>query len=73
MRPDETVWDLPPVTTGPPRRRPLTTVKTWYGHATGHFWAMVPWPAGEHGAVLVEAATEHALTAQINRIREQIR
>lgn len=73
MRPDVTAWDLPPVTTGPAPPRPITTVKTWYGQCTGHFWAMVPWPASEHGAVLVEAATEPALTAAINHIREQLR
>ncbi|MFV2180137.1 hypothetical protein, partial [Actinomadura sp. LOL_011] len=63
----------PPVTTSRPQRRPITTVKTWYGQATRSFWALVPWPSGEHGALLVEAATEPALTSQINRIREQLR
>ena len=74
MKADVTAWDLPPVTPRPPRRRPLTTVRTWYGHATRSYWAMVPWPHDtENGARLVEAATQHALTAEIDRIREQIR
>ncbi|OLT34372.1 hypothetical protein BJF79_07325 [Actinomadura sp. CNU-125] len=73
MRPDATAWDIPPVTTGTRPRSRFTTVKTWYGHATRSYWAMVPWPAGEHGAVLLEAATEKALAAQIIRIRKQTR
>lgn len=31
-------------------------VVTWYGRATRRWWALVPWPAARHGALLAEAA-----------------
>ncbi|MGI5201480.1 hypothetical protein ACQEU6_07860 [Spirillospora sp. CA-108201] len=44
-------------------RRPR--VITWYGRATGRWWALVPWPSAPHGALLVEAADQATLNEHV--------
>ncbi|MEV3926175.1 hypothetical protein [Actinomadura coerulea] len=45
-----------------PRR---SRVVTWYGRATGRWWALVPWPSAPHGALLIEAADQATLNEHV--------
>ncbi|MEV0666009.1 hypothetical protein ACIBI3_36225 [Actinomadura luteofluorescens] len=40
-------------------------VITWYGRATGRWWALVPWPSAPHGALLVEAPDQATLNEHV--------
>lgn len=44
---------------------PRPRVITWYGRATGRWWALVPWPSAPHGALLVEAADQATLAEHV--------
>ncbi|WP_242900757.1 hypothetical protein [Actinomadura terrae] len=55
----------------PPLRLPAN-VNPWYGHATGHWFAMLPWPSATYGFRLVEADTEGALTVAVWRLLTEI-
>ncbi|WP_067465182.1 hypothetical protein [Actinomadura macra] len=43
-------------------------IQYWYGRATGHWFAVVPWPWARCGARLVEAGTEGALAVEVRRL-----
>ncbi|WP_067453277.1 hypothetical protein [Actinomadura macra] len=43
-------------------------VRHWLGRATLRHWALVPWPWGEHGYRLIEAATEAALAEEVRQL-----
>ncbi|WP_242889815.1 hypothetical protein [Actinomadura litoris] len=40
----------------------------WYGNATRHWLALVPWPQAEYSARLVEADTEAALAVRVQQL-----
>ena len=43
-------------------------IQHWHGQATGHFWALLPWPWSPHGARLIEAMTEDDLAGQVQHL-----
>ncbi|WP_089315691.1 hypothetical protein [Actinomadura mexicana] len=53
----------------PPRPR----VITWYGRATGRWWALVPWPSARYGALLIEAADQATLAEHVARLFAALR
>ncbi|MGW2308292.1 hypothetical protein [Actinomadura luteofluorescens] len=55
----------------PAPRRPR--VITWYGRATGRWWALVPWPSAPHGALLVEAPDRVVLDEHVAHLLAALR
>ncbi|MEU9842979.1 hypothetical protein AB0C69_27590 [Actinomadura sp. NPDC048032] len=48
-------------------------VVTWYGRATGRWWALVPWPSALHGALLVEAPDQATLNEHVAHLIAALR